>query len=627
VVLDNCEHLIDTVARLVDHLLASAPRLRVLATSRELLGVPGEVPYQLRSMEVPDEDVTVAGIAGFDAVRLFIARGEAASSGFRVTQANAATIVQLCRRLDGMPLALELAAARLRVLTPEQIAARLDDRFRLLTGGSRTALPRQQTLQAAIDWSYELLTEQERVLFDRLSAFQGGFTLEGAEAVCAGDPIDRDDILDLVSHLVDKSLVAAGAGTDGIRYRMLETIRQYGRERLASRGETEPVRRRHAVYFRSLVEEALPHLRGPDEEMWLDRLEVEHDNLRQALRWTIDAHQTDLGQGLAGTLYRFWVIRHHHVEGSEWLDQVLTLGTGAPATHGRALLGAGSLALNQGKAHAGRQHLEGAVKTLQEAGEQSLQLAALNNLGDALIDFGEHSSAARLYEEVLMVARATNNMMSVAFALMNLGFIEVVRGRHDEAAARIRDSVDTSREVGSRNLLSNVLTEATFGSIDLEDLDAAERYVEELVALGSTPMAPGGHLLLLGIVTGRRGRLDAGIELMQQGIVKVRTIPGYRQLSALMDRVFGEWAGLEFARGMPRRGVTLLAAAGALSQGNKRYPHLVPVYEEWMTAARQILAPDAFEQAWRHGASMTIDELIDFVLEEIAPDPSGPDRI
>ncbi|HKY48432.1 MAG TPA: adenylate/guanylate cyclase domain-containing protein, partial [Acidimicrobiia bacterium] len=337
-ILDNCEHLIDPAARLTQKMLAAAPELSVLATSREMLGVPGEVPYQLRSMSLPDHDAPLTTVGHFDSVRLFAARAESARAGFRVNESNAASVAQLCRRLDGIPLAIELAAARLRVLAPEQIAARLDDRFRLLTGGSRTVLPRQQTLQATIDWSYDLLDEPEKLLFERLSAFQGGFTLEAAEAVCAGGRIDPGDILDLVSHLVDKSLVGPFESSEGVRYRLLETLRQYGRDRLAMRGETEAVRKSHALYFRGLVEDALPQLRGPEEKVWLDRLETEHDNLRQALRWTIDAREIDLAQGLAGTLYRFWMIRSHVDEGRTWLGQVLALGDQRSNSRARALL-------------------------------------------------------------------------------------------------------------------------------------------------------------------------------------------------------------------------------------------------------------------------------------------------
>jgi predicted ATPase len=451
-IFDNCEHLIDAASRLTERLLASAPGLSILATSRELLGVQGEVPYQLRSMSLPDQSALFSSVVGFDSVRLFAARGEGARSGFRVDQSNAGAVVQVCRRLDGMPLAIELAAARLRVLAPEQIAARLDDRFRLLTGGSRTALPRQQTLQAAIDWSYDLLDEREKVLFDRLSAFQGGFTLEAAEAVCSVEPLTDIEILDLVSHLVDKSLVVTTEGPDGgIRYRLLETLRQYGADHLTHRGETELVRRGHLSYFHSLADKALPHLRGPDEESWLDRLEVEHDNFRHALRWAVDAGETDLGQNLAGTLYRFWMIRYHVDEGRVWLDEVLAMGQGSVGPRGRAELGAGTLAQVHSDLQSARRHLKEALVALRIAGDKVLLPAAGNNLGHVLKDLDDLTAAAALFAEELAVAEESNDLASVAFGHISIAELDLANGRNSEARDRYESALEAARSSGSKN--------------------------------------------------------------------------------------------------------------------------------------------------------------------------------
>ena len=296
-VLDNCEHLVEACAQLADALLRSCPDLKILASSREALGIGGETIWRVPSLSLPDPTHStganlVSTLSQYEAVRLFIDRAQAALPGFKVTNHNAPAVAQICHRLDGIPLAIELAVARVSALSVEQIAARLDDRFRLLTGGSRTALPRQQTLRATIDWSYGLLSEPERVLLRRLSVFAGGWTPEAAEAVCSGGGIEEYEVLDSLMHLVDKSLVtfeqadaggAGGATQEGEgRYRLLETIRQYARDKLLEAGEEviQGVRDRHMGYFLKFIEEAEPRLLGVAEGPWLDRVEREHDNLR-----------------------------------------------------------------------------------------------------------------------------------------------------------------------------------------------------------------------------------------------------------------------------------------------------------------------------------------------------------
>ncbi|MGE5265064.1 MAG: ATP-binding protein, partial [Acidobacteriota bacterium] len=293
-VLDNCEHLIQAVAEQVDQVMCCAPALRILATSREPLGTAGEVVWSIPPLSFPrfGAELNVDHLAKYDAIRLFVDRARAAQPGFAVTVQNAPAVIQICTSLDGAPLAIELAAARVRVLSVEEIAARLDDRFRLLASGVRTASPRQQNLRALINWSYDLLSDAERILFRRLAIFAGGWTLESAEAVCAGKPdpdspcdLEMFDILDLLSHLVDKSLVVAEP-QDGIeRFRFLETIRQYSQERMVESGEAECLAERHAGYFCRMAEGCYRKLWGPEQGRWLARLDADHDNLRAALEW------------------------------------------------------------------------------------------------------------------------------------------------------------------------------------------------------------------------------------------------------------------------------------------------------------------------------------------------------
>jgi predicted ATPase/class 3 adenylate cyclase len=324
-VLDNCEHMINECATISDILLRYCPKLKILASSREALGVAGEVVYPVPTLSVPglNSQASVEEISHFTAVQLFEERARQTHPGFMITPANVSAVAQICRRLDGIPLAIELAAARAGVLGVEQIAERLDHRFRLLTGGARTALPRHQTLRASIDWSYSLLTDQERMLLLRLSVFYGGWTLQLAEEVCGFNELDEFDIIDGLGQLAKKSLIIVETEADGsARYRMLETIRQYANEKLMDSNESAAVRDRHLAAFDRVASLAKPHLRSHRQVEWLDRLEVEIDNLRAALAWAVEKDPVQ-GLRLVATLYWFWFIRGYRVEAEQWLHRLL----------------------------------------------------------------------------------------------------------------------------------------------------------------------------------------------------------------------------------------------------------------------------------------------------------------
>lgn len=333
-VLDNCEHVIDAAAGLTELILRRCPGVRVLATSREPLGVPGETLAPIPPLGLPPEGVTSGEAGEYPAVRLLVDRARAASPGFALDEHTTPHVVTICRRLDGMPLAIELAAARIRALGPERLAARLDDRFRLLTGGSRTALPRHRTLSAVVEWSWDLLAPEERTLAERLAVFAGGATLDDAELVCGGDGLD---VVAVLPSLVDKSLLEAPG--DG-RFRMLETIRAYALRRLTANGELDRYRRRHAAHFLRLAEEAEPCLRGAGQLEWMDRLTAEQDNLNAALRWAVDSRETETALRLCGTLSWYWWLRGHRGQAAVWAGQVLDLvPEGPPAGLVRAYTG------------------------------------------------------------------------------------------------------------------------------------------------------------------------------------------------------------------------------------------------------------------------------------------------
>ncbi len=348
---DNCEHLLTACATLVEALLVACSSLRSLATSREPLGLTGELIYRVPSLSFPDlhDGVSVERLAAHEAVRLFVERAAFALPDFVLTPENAHPVAEICRRLDGIPLAIELAAARVKGASVRQIAARLDDRFRLLARGSTTALPRHRTLRAAMDWSYDLLSEPERTLLRRLTVFADGWTLEAAEAVCTGDGIAGADVADLLTRLVDQSLAVMERQDGDTRYRLLETVRQYGWEKLTEMGETGPVRERHAHWYLNLAEQAEPMLRGPQQSVWLARLEADHGNLRAALEWSRNGSEDrDQLLRLAGALWRFWNVRGYLSEGREWLQAALEGSSDAPAAlRAKAVFGAGVLAFWQ----------------------------------------------------------------------------------------------------------------------------------------------------------------------------------------------------------------------------------------------------------------------------------------
>jgi predicted ATPase len=322
-ILDNCEHLIGASADFATYLLEACPDVKILTTSREGLGIAGETLWQVPSLEMPNRfDLNELGGTGADALRLFAERAAAVNPNFELTEETYPFVLKICRRLDGMPLAIELAAARAKSLDVARIADRLDDRFRLLTGGSRTALPRQQTLEAAVDWSYELLEESEQVFFNRLAAFRGGFTLEAAETVCEGGVVDHFDVVDHLSSLVDKSMVVWEGGR-GDRYRLLETLRQYALGKLKDSGEADDVRKGHAEYFLEMAEQAAPHLRRRGQVEWMEKLETDHENFRAAMSFTDEHEMSQITARLAAALHWFWFVRGHKEEGDEWLGPLL----------------------------------------------------------------------------------------------------------------------------------------------------------------------------------------------------------------------------------------------------------------------------------------------------------------
>jgi predicted ATPase/DNA-binding SARP family transcriptional activator len=493
-VLDNCEHLVEAAAAVADRILGACPTVRIVATSREPLGITGERLWPVEPLALPPDDAEVATAARCAAVRLLADRARAVRPGFEVSDANLAAVVRICRALDGMPLAIELAAARLRAMAPDEVAARLDDRFRLLTGGSRTALPRHQTLRAVVDWSWELLSEPERALCRRLAGFAGGATLEAAEQVCSGGPVARADVLDLLTALVDKSLLVVRQDADGgTRYRMLETIRAYGQERLAEADEREPVRAAHAAYFRGLAERAEEHLLAREQLRWLSRLAADHDNLHAALRAAVVAGDTSTAVGLLGRLGWYWWLRGHKIEGFELAETVFAMpGTGpdGPPDEALAVAYATSALLAIDGAHDSARavtwfdaaaaltpgpvpehpvlrmvHPMHALFRMVQAEQASASMDVLDASvedphpwvaatarimrGHLELNFGrQHAQAEADFHAALDLYRSVGERWGTGFALSSLAMLLSWRGEYATAVAYIEEAVASVTELG-----------------------------------------------------------------------------------------------------------------------------------------------------------------------------------
>jgi predicted ATPase/class 3 adenylate cyclase len=445
---DNCEHLIDACARLTDALVRACPNLKILTTSREGFGIPGEVVYRVPSLAIPSmETPTAQSLTQYESVRLFIDRSLSIQPNFLVTDQNATAVAQICNQLDGIPLAIELAAARVNVLSVEQISEHLVDRFRLLTGGNRTALPRQQTLRALVDWSYSLLSPAERILFERLSVFAGGWTLEATESICAGDGIASFEVLDSLLTLAAKSLVVVDEGVDGrVRYKFLETIRQYALEKLANSKQLSIYRDRHLDWFLDIEEQARPNLFRGEQVVMLNRLDAEHDNFRAALSWSMET-AVEKGLRLAAGLYRFWRLRGYWFERLDWLNKLLAQSDALAPTSTRAY--------------------------------------ALVARGDLELSQGDYDDAEKSFTESLQIYRQLGNQKGIAQALGELARLSILQGNFFRAGELSQESLEISRKMGDRFQISQALNRLAPVLRAQGDRTGANELLDESVTLFS----------------------------------------------------------------------------------------------------------------------------------------------
>ncbi len=492
VIFDNCEHLIESCAELVNLLLTSCEDLVILATSREALRVSGEIPYRVPSLEVPSLEAgsTIEQIVGSEAVKLFLERAAVASPRLEKDPKLVYTVAQICQRLDGIPLAIELASARLQILTPEQILKRLDDRFNLLMGGLRSSMPRHRTLRATIEWSYDLLSEKERILFCRLAVFSGGWTLDAAEYTCSGNEVEPGEVLDLLDRLIDKSLVIPESSTlsnptaPSLRYRSLETIRQFADEKLDEETDADEWRFRHLDYFVIKAEELEPFLTGANQSSTMDYLEIELDNIRHALEWSISNRKGEMALRLFGALGWFWIVHCHFQEGIQWFRRALEMQDEvSKSVQAKAFGYAGSLMWLHNSISEARTYLEKSIDLYRELDDGKELSNRLLALGLAELSDGNLAEARSLFDETLTIGRAVGHGSSVTRALFNLADVSSREGDAVTAARFLEESLALSRQLADGHLTSMVLLNFGGFAVDQKDFPKARECFEEALTI------------------------------------------------------------------------------------------------------------------------------------------------
>ena len=645
-VLDNCEHLVGACAELCSTLLVGCAGVQVLATSREPLGVEGEQVWPVPPLALPEANAqsTPERLQQSEAVRLFVDRARSSRPDFELTERNASPIAEVCRRLDGLPLAIELAAAQCRALAPELLLRRLDSRFRRLAGPTRTAPSRHQTLQATIDWSYGLLSETERILFSRLGVFAGGWTVEAAESVMAGEGLPPEELLPALLRLVDKSLVVAEPGdTAGVRYRLLELLRQDALERLSAGVEAEHVRDRHADFFLVLAEQSKEAFGSPEEGTAFDRLDREHDNLQAALAWLIGSGKTETAWRLGGALWLLWVHRGYVHEGRAWVERLLGI-PGAEHTASRLILlrGAAGLALADGDLPAAESLGRASLALAQQLGDLATASGALLVLGSVARERGEYVLSRELHEQGVRAAVAigrgsTNtpqmdpfgfgsfpelqNLLHVGWAAFGEGDCALARVRAEEARAR-------AAEAGYPRLVAQALMVLGRVSYRQREFSAARSFLEQSLdmwnALGERAYTKAEASITLGCVERDLGKLELAASLLGDSIAILQR-GGGQGIVRCLDAI----SGLAAAYQKPDRAFRLAAAAERLYEvmgcDSKRVYRFE--LQRWIGVARQALGAGGTAEVLAAGRALTRAAAIEEALatvSEVSGGSGGP---
>jgi non-specific serine/threonine protein kinase len=575
--LDNCEHLLDVVAPIVSELLDRCEKLRILTTSREPLSVPGELTWSVHPLPTPSaaSSETLEQLEANDAVRLFVDRARLARPSFALNPLNAAAVAEITRRLDGIPLAIELAAARIRTMGPAEIEDRLRDRFRLLTGTGRAVLPRRQTLRATLDWSYVLLSEDERTVFRRLGVFAESFNLKAAEYVCADEELPGERTWDLISRLVEKSMVQREEGADGSRYRLLETVRDFALEHAVDEPDLARVRSRHASYFLQVAEEAEPLLLGPAQREWLERLAEDEANLESAHDW-LRQQAPDLCLRLAATTRWFWFRLGRYSKGIEIARQALDADSSPSVARCRLLTSLARLEVVSGDYESARQHTEESVSILQ-AREDLIGLAEALAWAAAVqtVGYSNPGQAVQLAQEAVQVARRAGEDRTVGTALNHLGLARLMSGEADRAVQVLEEAVGLMRRSGDGFETAKVLESLAHATLECGNSErAATLWAESLE---------------MSLISGPLGNV-------------AWCLNGFARLASSSD---------------PARALRLAAGAAAVRHGEGwALGRLEQAATESWLATTSVSPPEIAAAAWREGAAMRLDELVEYALAE-----------
>jgi len=640
-ILDNCEHLSEACAQLAQELLSQAPALRILATSSVALAIAGEIIYLVSGLDWPvfvgesmrdrQSRLDLQELMGYDAVRLFVERARANSPNFSLTYENAWSTVEMCRRLDGLPLALELASARINVLTVQEIVTRLNDRFALLTSSQRRGIePRHHTLRAAIDWSYTLLPMDEQILLRRLAVFEAGCTLDTAEAICTGEEIGERRTLDRISSLVSKSLVVADTiGRAQARYRLLETIREYALVKLEEAGETRRLRDCHLDLFLARAEEAAPKLGEAYQQLWLTWLESEHDKLRTALAWSLESARIEEGLRIASALVRFWEIRGFVQEGLGWFERLFARTDDGipPVVRVNALVFASFLAM-RGNAPATMAYGREAVELAEVLGGEDKRVLAfaLAGLASGARASGDYQTAFTIGEQALQHLRVSPaSSFYLGMALLSQGENAIQMGSYDTARERLDESLVLARKDGDAFRIAHTFNAlGDLSRLEQKYVEAASAYengVTRLRELGALPDL-GSILSNLGYTCLHLGDVERARSLFSESMY----IHQAQQNEPGMAECLIGCAATAVMSGLPAGGVRLLAAAAAISRqpSASQWKATQMEYEQYLNFARLKLPPPDFQAEKTVGSAMSLEQAVNYAKNLVLTPRSLP---
>ena len=613
-ILDNCEHLINESASLANALLKAAPDIRIIATSRQALHVPGEQTFPVLPLPIPERTAGVEELARSTAVQLFVVRSKLHKPGFELVEKDASAIAELVARLDGIPLALELAAARMRSLSVAEINQRLQDRFKLLTGGGRVLLARQQTLRALVDWSYDLLQKNEQLLLARLCVFVGGFDLIAAEGVCGADPLQPEDVLDVLSSLVEKSLVMVDDAADGSRFRLLETIRDYAREKLAERDELPKVLAIHCDHYLAVAKAAKGGLQGPEQGQWTRRIEADLDNIRAGIALALQGGVDPiLAVKFAVALLGFWMLRGYATEGRNYVRAALALPAvrGSDVAHAHALYVGAGLADSQSAHAEARRMLEQCLELRRGLGKPIEIAAALSTLSLVRLHAGDAAGAREGEAEAVEIFREIGNRVGEAIGLLHLAEICMYAADDAPAKRHVLDALEIARDIKNREIESEC--ERTLGELAFEggDLNAAtERFARSLEVCHEAEDKRGETTALWwqGKADLAGGRSEMAWVRLSGALRAFQAFEMYAEMLGCLEDV----ADRLHVRGMPDDAACLYAAVERLREGLalSRPPRFEVRTKDRIGMLRRALGDASFDAAWAQGRSWGIEQTI-----------------